>query len=702
MLEKMFSPRGVAIVGASRNKDKIGYAMARNLVESGYQGEIYFVNPHGGQLFDRPLYQDIASVPDPLDLVVILIPSKYVLDALESCGQRGVEAVIISSGGFREVGKEGRALEDRCLEVCKRYKMRVMGPNCVSYLDTHLPIDTTFLTLPGPIPGDIAFVSQSGAICNAIIDWSYSQGFGLSRLISTGNQMDLSEADFLTATAADPNTRVIVMYLEGVADGRGFIKAAADVVQETPVIVIKVGRSKRGQEAVASHTGALAGEDSAFNAAFRKAGVIRAKTTEEMFDWARALAWSPLPKGRRMLILTNSGGPGVIATDALMDEGLELADLSEATKQRLRSVLPPAASVHNPIDMLAQGGPEQFGDCLQAVLEDENVDGVMLIMTAPPVASSGAIGEYLVPIIKSSPKPLVAAFMGGAQVAPASEVFSKAHIPEYGFPERAAAALGVLARRAEMLQRSVTVPSRPVHIDIKTAKNVLAEAKSGADGFLDQQFANQLVAAYGVRLPEERVAHTSEEAIAAAKEMGYPVALKVLSPDLPHKSDVGGVLLHLDDADAVSDGFRRVTQDPLQTKPNAKIEGALVQSMLHEGQDVIVGAVRDPQFGPMVMFGAGGVEVEAMRDVAFSLPPLSENETEAMLESTWAGRRMRGFRGIAACDREAVKQALERIGALMDDLSEVAEVEINPLRVFPGKDGAIALDIRVRMDGGRS
>jgi acetyltransferase len=697
MIEKLFSPRGVAVVGVSQNPTKLGYGVARNLVVSNYPGNLYFVNPRGGRLFDQPIYTDLASVPDPVDLVIIMIPAALVPDALVASGKRGIKFAIVGAGGFREVGVEGEALEKRCLEIAREHSIRVLGPNCIGYLDTHLPINATFLPLPGPIPGDIAFLSHSGAICEAVIDWARGQGFGLSRLVSLGNQMDLNEGDMLSATATDPNTRVVAMYLEGVADGPTFIDQARRVTRSKPVVAIKIGRSEGGRAAVASHTGALAGEDVAFDAAFRKAGVIRARHSEEMFNWAQALAWCPLPTGPNIAILTNAGGPGAIAADAVETGGLKLAKLGEKTQDRLRELLPPAASIHNPVDMLASAGPREYADGLRALLVDEGVDGVIVILPPPPMITAAEVAGAIIPVIRLASKPIVVALMGEELIAHAARLFRQSQIPDYRFPERAASAMRVLSERARQLSTPIEEPPQLDGINPDIARKVLTDVEVGATGFVESTIAVEVVRAYGIPTPPEILAHTVEEVLEAADRLNYPVALKIVSSDLPHKSDIGGVLLDLEKPEDVAMGFERVMQTSGQALDQINISGVVVQPMVPGGQDVIAGVVRDAQFGPLVMFGLGGVEVEALNDVAFALAPLTRYEAEDLLNRTWAGSRLLGYRSLQPADREAVLDVLLRLSQLSVDLPQVAEIEINPLRALPGVNGALALDVRLRL-----
>lgn len=696
-LRPFFHPQGVMIVGVSHDPTKLGYGLARNLVSSGYAGAIHFVNPKGGELFARPLYPDIRSVPDPVDLGVLVIPASNVPEALRACGERGLRAVIIASGGFREVGPTGAALEAECLAIARAYGLRLIGPNCIGLLDTHLPIDTTFLPPSNMLPGEVAFLSHSGAICEAVIDWASGQGFGLSRLVSLGNQADLSETDLLAPVAEDPHTQVLTLYLEGVKDGRRFVEQASQVMRQKPVIALKVGRFESGQRAVASHTGALAGQETAYRAAFRRAGVIRAETSEEMFDWARALAWCPLPQGRAMAVLTNAGGPGAIAADALESYCLPLAKLQDTTHTALSHQLPPAASVHNPVDMLASASPEQYAGCLRSLLADPGVHGVLVILPPPPMYTAEAVAAALILVIKQAAKPVVIALMGEALIRQAAELLRAAHIPDYRFPERAASALAMLVQRTETLACPPRVPAVLPEVQPEAVGAVLADCANTAPGWLTPAETEQVLQAYGIPTPHTELARTAAEASRKAQKIGFPVALKIASPDIVHKSDVGGVLLNRLNALSVVEGFAHLTQVAHTAQPTANILGVYLQPMLPAGQDVIVGVVQDPQFGPLVMFGSGGVEVEGLKDVAFALAPLAAADAEYLLNRTWAGRKLGGYRGLPPADRAAVIEALLRLGQLAADFPQLAEIEINPLRVLAPGQGVVAVDVRMRL-----
>jgi len=677
-----FSPLGVVVIGASTSPEKLGYGVARNLIASGYQGMIHFVSQKTGELFERPLYTDLAQVPDPVDLAILIVPPNATPETLKACGARGIHAAIIVSAGFREAGPEGAALEAECLAVARAHGIRLLGPNCIGTIDTHLPLDTTFLQPPMPAAGHIGFVSHSGAFCAAIIDWARAQGFGFSQLVSLGNQADVNETDMLPMVAADEHTRVIVLYMESVSDGRRFVEAARAVTRRKPVIALKVGRFEAGQKAAASHTGALAGSESAFEAAFEKAGILRADSAEQMFDWARALENCPLPRGKNMAILTNAGGPGVIAADSLETNGLHLAQLSESTLKALSSYLPPSASVHNPVDMLASASPDTYATCLKLLLADENVYGVLVILPPPPMFTAESVADSLIPLIRSSDKPVVIALMGSTLVENARSRFEGSQVPTYPFPECAASALAALAKRAEFLTTETQS-----HGELKTPR-----LRDSVVGFSPEE----LVAAYGIQTTPIKLARDEKEAITIAEELGFPVVMKIASSDIPHKSDVGGVLLNLQDPQQVQNGYALVVERVKTARPEARIEGVYIQRQSPPGQEVILGMVRDPLFGPLMMFGSGGVEVEGLKDVAFALAPLDQAEARKMIRKTWAGRKLQGFRNIHPADESAVMDVLIKLSWLAMDNENIAEIEINPLRVL--SQGALAVDVRVRMD----
>ena len=693
MLTSLFAPRGVAVIGASRDETKLGFGVVRNLVTCGYTGAIRLINPKAGSILGQPCYPSIEAAPDPIDLAVTIVPAAAVPRTLEDFGRRGVQVAIIVSGGFGEVGEAGKRLEREIVEVARRFGMRLIGPNCVGVIDTHLPLNTTFIKSV-PQPGDIAFVSQSGAICQAVIDWGTGMGFGFSRLASLGNEADVSETEVIGALADDPHTRVVTMYLEGVKDGREFLDVVGAAARKKAIVALKVGRTEAGRRAVSSHTGALAGQEAAYNAAFERCGVLRANNTSELFDWARALAWCPPMRGPNVAVLTNAGGPGILAADAIETSGLRLATLSEATLAALRAFTLPHASLQNPVDLLASGGPEDYASALRALLDDPGVDAVVVISVPPPIEAPAPVAEAIARVAQGAAKPVIVAVMGEATVGGALQVLRAALIPDVRFPERAASALAALHRYARWQLQPRFSAATLAGVRPEAAARLLAEV---GDEMVGGSAAAAILSEYGIFGPRERLATSPDEAVAAAEQLGYPVVLKVASPDIAHKSDIGGVALDLADAESVQRAFRRIVYAARRARLDARIDGATVQQMVRHGQEVIVGVVRDAQFGPLAMFGAGGIEVEGMRDIAFGLAPLSRREAEAMVDTTFAGRRLRGYRNIRPADREAAIDALLRLAQFAADFPQVAEVEINPLRVLPPGQGAVAVDVRIRL-----
>jgi acetyltransferase len=679
-IASFLKPSGIVVVGASTSPEKLGYGVARNLVQSGYQGAIHFVSQKSGELFGRPLHTDLSQIPDPVDLAVLVVPNTAMPASIEACAKRGIHAAIVVSAGFREAGAEGAALEKQCVDIARKNNVRLLGPNCIGTIDTHLPLDTTFLQPPMPNKGGIAFASHSGAFAAAIIDWARHQGFGFSQLVSLGNQADVNETDMLPLLADDEHTRVIVLYMESVADGIRFVDTAREVTRRKPIIALKVGRFESGQKAAASHTGALAASDTAFDAAFAKAGIFRADSAEQMFDWARVLENCPLPKGRNIAVLTNAGGPGVIAADALEVNGLQLAKLSDVTEKILASTLPPAAGIHNPVDMLASASPQNYADCLKLLLDDSNVDSVMVILPPPPMFTTESVADAIIPIIRSSEKPIVVALLGSELTATAFEHFNQAKVVTYTFPERAASALGILSKRAEYI--TTKAPNRE---EFKT---------SSLHGFAVNSSPDEIVAAYGIPTAPIKLATNETEAAAIAKELGFPVVMKIASLDILHKSDIGGVLLNVQTETDVQNGYTLLLGRAKNAKPNARIDGVHIQRQIENGQEVIVGVVRDATFGPLVMFGSGGVEAEGLKDVAFALGPLSPLEAQEMMRKTWAGKKLDGFRNIPAADKSAVQDILIKLSQLAHEHPEISEIEINPVRALA--KGAVAVDVRIK------
>jgi acetyl coenzyme A synthetase (ADP forming)-like protein len=694
-LEIFFRPRGVAVIGASRDPQKLGYGVVRNLIQYGYDGPIYPINPRATDILERRAYASVIDVPDPVDLAIIVVPARSVPAELEMCGQRGIKAAIIISGGFRETGAEGAAREQEIVQIARRYGMRLLGPNGIGSIDTHTPLNTTFVK-GMPAIGDIAFLSQSGAVCAAVIDWARGAGVGFSRLVSLGNQADTNEAEMLIAIGNDPQTRVVTAYIEGVSNGAAFVQSAAGVARRIPVIALKAGRGSDSAKAVASHTGALAGHEEAYEAAFRRAGVLRAHTMEELFDWGRALAWQPLPDNNRVAILTNSGGPGILACDALEAMGMRLAPLRDETKVYIRKRVPAAASVNNPVDILAGPGPGTYALCLDALLSDDTVDAVVAI-TAPqdwfePVSLAEVIGEFT-----GRGKPILAVIMGLASVSDATAVLHRRRIPNFAFPERVGSTLAAMWRRRQWLEaaKELTIPAAPQHFDPGAARAALDNAPAG---WLAPEAVDRLLKAYSIRTPRAGLAPDLETALTLAGEIGDPVVLKLAANGVVHKSEVGGVILNIGGPDKLREAFTAIMTRAAEHLSPSAIEGVYVQKMVPSGVDLIVGVVRDPQFGPLVMVGVGGIQVDLVRDVTFELAPLTPAQADAMIDRTSAGRLLAGFRGALPADRAAVVDVIVRLAQLAFDHPAIAEIEINPLMVMEADGGTWAVDARARVE----
>ena len=685
--------RSIALIGASREERKIGHGMLRNIVESGFPGAVYPVNPKADRILGLACYPAIGDVPGEVDLAIIVLPAPLVVDALRACGEKGVRHAIVVSGGFRESGPEGAARERELLEVAHRHGIRFLGPNCVGLIDTELPVNATFV-LGMPARGTIAVASQSGAICGAILDWANAQRIGFSRFVSLGNKADITESDLLEAWANDDATRVIGMYLEDVRDGPRFLRAAAATSRRRPVVVIKGGRTAAGRRAVLSHTGSLAGEDAAYDAAFRQAGVMRVDSIEDLFDVAAGFSEMPPLRGDRVAILTNAGGPGIMATDAVERGGLALAVLSPETTAALLEILPPAGSARNPVDLTGSSDAEIYARCLDLLLADDGVDACLVLFVPQVVVPAEEVAGQVAPAIHRHQKPVFTSLIGQATIGGGVKVLNDHGLRNFTFPERSVAALAGMRRYALWRARPAGEPPR-FEFDEAAARETIAAARAAGRPLLDPTEVRRLLAACGFHQPGAALVTDAEAAVAAAERIGYPVAVKVASADVVHKSDVGGVRLGVTSAASVRDAVREVTAAALAAVPGARIDGALVQGQARPGTELLLGVSRDPVFGPLVGVGLGGIFTEALRDVAFRIAPLTRGEAEAMLDELRAAPVLAGMRGQPAVDRSALVDAVCRLARLAADHPEVREIDINPLRVYGPGEGALALDARV-------
>ncbi|HIP86909.1 MAG TPA: CoA-binding protein [Anaerolineales bacterium] len=693
MLEAFFRPSSVAVIGASRDPEKLGYAVLSNLKEGGFKGTLYPINPKADEILGLKAYPSILDVPGPVDLAVLVIPYPFVPAVLEQCGQKGVPAVVVISAGFREAGREGLEREQELIEIARRYNIRLVGPNCLGVIDTATPLNATFAAGMPPA-GPMAFMSQSGALGTAVLDLALAGRIGFSRFVSLGNKADVDEIDLLEAWEDDPASRVILIYVEGLKDGQRFMEVARRVTRKKPVVAVKSGVTRAGSRAVSSHTGSLAGSEAAYRAAFRQAGVIRAGSMERLFDYARAFAYQPLPAGDRVAIVTNAGGPGILATDALEHAGLRLARLKPETIESLTADLPSAASAANPVDVLGDALADRYEHALRLVLADPGVDAVIVIVTPQAMTQIEETAHIVGRIAQQTDKPILGCFMGEARIAAGVEVLRRYGVPNYSFPERAAEALAAMVAYRKEQERPIYPPER-FDVDRDAVRRVLDKARSEGRVSIGDAEARVILEAYGFPVPPSRLAATPEEAIEAAEEMGYPVVLKVASPDILHKTDVGGVKLNLRSAEDVRDAFDLIMYRSTRYVPDARIWGCLVQKMVPGGREVLIGMSRDPQFGPLVAFGLGGIYVEALKDVVFRVAPFSRQEAEEMIREIRSYPLLEGVRGEPPADHEAMVGALCRISQLVTDFPEIVELDINPLMVFNEGRGAVALDMRL-------
>jgi acetate---CoA ligase (ADP-forming) len=692
-LETFFQPKSVAIIGASGNPDKLGHVVLKNAVDSGFKGTLYPINPKGGEILGWKVYNSVSSLPETPDLAVVVIPYPQVPEAIEDCGQKGVPSVVVISAGFREAGMEGMNREVEVLKLAKKYNIRLIGPNCLGVIDTYTPLNATFAAGTPP-SGPIAFMSQSGALGTAILDWSLAGSkIGFSKFVSLGNKADVSEIDLMQAWKDDPDTKVILAYSEGLPNGQRFMEVARDVSRVKPIIVVKSGVTTAGSRAVSSHTGSLAGSEQAYHAAFRQAGVLRAETMQELFDYAIAFAYQPLLKDDRICIVTNAGGPGILCTDALERAGMQLARLEPETTRRLQEFLPDAASAANPVDVLGDAQSDRYKFALEQVAQDPNVDGIIVILTPQAMTEIEKTAQALGEVAKTTEKPILGCFMGEYKVAAAIDMLARDYgVPNYPFPERAASAFAAMRTYRELRnQPDAAIERFPADND--AIRQVFARTREEGRVTIGDAESRQILTAMGMRIPQAELAPTAEDAVRIATQFGFPVVLKIASPDILHKTDVGGVKVGLNSPSDVRDAFDLIVYRANRYVPGAKIWGCLVQEMLPKGAEILVGMNRDPQFGPLVTFGLGGIYVEALKDVTFRVAPFDRAAAEEMLDEIRGRALLRGVRGEKPADREAMIDGLLRISQLVTDFPEIVELDINPLMVY--EKGAVALDMRL-------
>jgi acetyltransferase len=701
-LASLFTPSSVALFGASNRTDSVGGIVLHNLLNSGYGGRVYAINPQRGEVQGHKAYSALGDIPDPVELAVVATPAATVPEIIEACGEHGVHMMLILSAGFRETGPQGLKLEERVTQLAKRHGVRLMGPNCLGIIRPDQGLNVTF-GHNNARPGNLALVSQSGAICTAILDWAESNEIGFSAVVSTGIAADLDFGDYLDFLVTDPQTRSILLYIEGIKDARRFMSSLRAAARIKPVIALKVGRHAAGAEASMSHTGALVGSDETFSAALSRSGVLRVKSIGQLFAAAKALSTSHYRRAsERLVIITNGGGPGVMAADRAIDQGIELSTLSDETITALNDVLPAVWSHANPVDIIGDATPERYRRALDICLEDPGVDGAIVILTPQAMTQPTRAAEAVIEAAEKSKKPILTCWMGGNQVETARRLFNNARIPDFRMLENAVDAFSYLARYNRNQRLLLQTPSRLTGgqepPDVEGARLIIEGVLTEQRKVLTEPESIAVLRAFRIPAVQNGVAHSPNEALVIAESIGFPVAMKVLSPDISHKSDAGGVRLNINSAGEVRGAYRSLVDQVTERSPGVTIAGVTVEKMYRSpnGRELMIGIMRDPVFGPVISFGSGGVSVEVMQDTAISLPPLNRRLALDLINRTRVSRLLSGFRQLPPVNIDLLVDVLLRVSNMACELPWLQEMDINPL-IMDEKE-IIAVDARIRVD----
>jgi acetyltransferase len=695
-LDPIFKPRSIAVVGASRSPTTIGHQILANLVDFGFTGAVYPVNPNAHSLHSIKAYPAIADIPDPVDMAVLSVPKELVLNVAEACGQAGVRGLVVITAGFKEIGGDGVQRERELQKIVEKYRMRMIGPNCMGVINTDpaYAMNATFAPVMPPA-GRTAFVSQSGALGLSVLDYAAEYGIGISQFASIGNKPDVSGNDLLLQWENDATVDVVLMYVENFGNPRRFLEIASRITKKKPIIVLKSGRSAVGAHAAASHTGALAASDLAVDALLAQAGVLRAGSVEELFDMAIAFGVAALPRSRRTAVLTNSGGPGILLADALEPYQLQLVELHPSTVAKLQTVLPAEASLRNPLDMIASANPTSYRMTLEALLADPNIDAAISIFVPPLGVQQTDVAEAVVAAAATTPdKPVLAVLMGREGLPQGRSDLREAHVPAYVFPESAARGLAALNRQREWLERPVS-SGELLAVDTASGRAIVEKALNENRKKLDELEALELLKAYGICTAAAEIATSARDARSSAERIGYPVVMKIVSAGIMHKTDVGGVRIGVASADDVTASYQEIVDAAQRAVPDAVVSGVLIQRMVKGGPELIAGVTRDALFGPLVMFGLGGIYAEALRDVVFRIAPVGEAEAADMIAGIRARKILQGMRGQPPVDVASLKNLIRRVSQLAVDLPEVAELDLNP--IIPLPEGVAAVDARVKL-----
>jgi acetyltransferase len=694
MLDFIFKPNSIAVIGASEDEKKIGHVVFRNLVKQGFEGKVYPVNPKREEILGIKCYPSVKDLPEKIDLAIIVIPAKGVPSVIKDCASAGVKGLIVITAGFREIGGEGIKLEQEIVELVKKYGIRMVGPNCLGVINTINKMNATFASELPPC-GRVSFFSQSGALGVALIDWAIENNFGFGKFVSLGNKADLNETDFLEYFGEDPETDIILGYIEDVKDGKRFIEVAKKVSKIKPVIIIKAGTTEAGAKAASSHTGALAGFDRAFSEAFKKAGIIRVNSIKELFETAEIFKLNKIPKGDRLLVITNAGGPGIIAADTADKLGIKLDPMSEESIEAIIDKLPPTASLYNPIDIIGDATSERYKVVLEQAIKDRYVDGICVILTPQAVTDVENVATEIVRISQNTEKPVFACFIGGKKVSSAIKILKSQQIPCYSDPSVAISSYKKLIDFSIIKnKKEPEIPKIEISLENKEKVRLILEILENAGvSSVGEENATEILSLYGFNFPKKALAKTPEEAVEIAEKIGYPVVLKVSSPNILHKTDVGGVKLNLKNAEEVYNAFVDITINVKRFMPNAYIKGVMVYEMITGGKEVILGVSYDTTFGHMLMFGLGGIYVEVLKDVSFRIAPLTKEEAYEMIEEIKGAKILEGVRGEPPYDKENIVDKILRLSQLVTDFPIIKEIDINPYVVK--HQGGVALDARM-------
>lgn len=693
-MKSVLAPRSIAVIGASRAERTMGNQVMRNLVQQGFTGPVYPVNPKAKSICAVRAYPRLSDVPDPVDMAVIVVPKEVVTEVVDECAQFGVKGLVVISAGFREIGAEGASRERRLVEIVRQHGMRMVGPNCMGVINAHPDVlmNATFAPYMPPF-GHAGFVSQSGALGLSVIDYAREYGIGISQFVSVGNKADVSGNDLLEAWEHDDTVKVILMYVENFGNPAKFLEIARRITVTKPIIVVKSGRTKAGSQAALSHTGALAASDAAVDALLTQAGVLRAGTIEELFDMAMAFEARAVPRGRHVAVVSNAGGPGILAADAMEGNGLELMAPTTATISEIQPMLPKGVAVRNPLDLIASATPAGYRKAIGSLLRDPNVDAVVPIFIPPLGVDQDAVAEAIVAAAREVPaKPVLAVMMGRQGLPEWRAQLHRAGIPTYIFPESAARALAALSRHREAAAEP-RESATPMQVDHARASAVVANARREGRTRLTTEQALQLLSAYGVPVTAARFAATREQAIEAACEIGFPVVMKIESRDIAHKTDVGGVVLRISDEKQAAAAYDAIMSGVASRQPEARVEGVLVARQERAEREIIVGMTRDPSFGPLIMFGLGGIYAEVLRDVVFRIAPLTPRDVRSMTDAIRGKAVLEGVRGQPAANMPALHDAIRRVAQLAVEVPEIGELDVNPLLV--SHTGVVAVDARV-------